>query len=36
MVGLLTATRIHDDLIAEYDSTGEHYESGWGAEGEAG
>lgn len=36
MVGLLTATRIHDALIAEYDSTGEHYESGWGAEGEAG
>lgn len=30
MVGLLTATRTHDALIAEYDSTGEHYESGWG------
>lgn len=30
MVGLLTATRIHDALIAEYDSTGEHWESGWG------
>lgn len=30
MVGLLTATRIHDALIAEYGSTGEHWESGWG------
>lgn len=30
MVGLLTATRIHDALIAEYDSTGENWESGWG------
>lgn len=30
MVGLLTATRVHDALIAEYDSTGEPWKSGWG------
>lgn len=30
MVGLLAATRIYDALIAEYGSTEEHWESGWG------
>lgn len=30
MVGLLRATGIHEALIAECDSTGEHRESGWG------
>lgn len=30
MVGLLAATSIYDALIAEYGSTEEYWESGWG------
>lgn len=30
MAGLLSATGIHEALIAECDSTGQHGESGWG------
>jgi len=30
MVGLLSATGIHEALIAEHDSIGEHGELGWG------
>lgn len=30
MVGLLSTTGIHEALIAQYDSTGEHREAGWG------
>lgn len=30
MVGLLSTAGIHEALIGQYDSTGEHRESGWG------